>query len=219
MAKDPSLEELRQILDPNKVFLSLALIKKLELAQDNSTWRAELEVLPDQEEVIARMTWDQVGPKTGIFGPASVGDLVLVAFADADEEQAFVIRRLSSKADLIPEQARESHNFFKSLPGKKTYIGSETKTIIGALREGADPTENLVLGQELKTLLITILAELKKQADTLAIHTHTGNAGVQTSPPTQSADFTANGVVFENNKTSPVEDEIILSDIVFTEKS
>jgi hypothetical protein len=67
MAKDPSLEELRQILDPNKVFLSLALIKKLELAQDNSTWRAELEVLPDQEEVIARMTWDQVGPKTGIF--------------------------------------------------------------------------------------------------------------------------------------------------------
>ena len=97
MGKDPSIEELRQILDPNKVFLSIAKITQMALAPDNSVWRAKLEIFPDKEEVVARMTWDQVGPKTGMFGPASVGDLVLVAFADADEESAKSQKETSEK--------------------------------------------------------------------------------------------------------------------------
>lgn len=219
MGRDPGLEELKEILDPRKVFIVIGEIIQLSLAADNSVWRAKISVFPDKEEIIARMTWDQVGPKTGNYGPASVGDLVLVAMADADEDHAFVIRRLSSKEDQIPKQAGEGHNFIKSLPGKKQYIGSETKTIIGALREGADPTENLVLGQQLKALLSYILQELKDQADTLAAHTHIGNVGIQTSPPVEATQITAHGTDFAAKKASPVDDEVILSDIVFTEKS
>lgn len=218
MAKDPDIEELREIFDKDRIYISIAKILKLKIASDNSVWRALVSIFPEQREVAVDFTWDQVGPKVGLFGPATVGDLVLVAFADGNEDQGFIIRRLSSKEDKIPKQAGEGHNYFKALAGKKTYIGSEVKTIIGKLGEGADPTENLVLGQQLKSLLTDILAELKSQADTLAAHTHIGNVGSPTSAPIQATNITAHGTVFNQKKASPVGDEIILSDIVFTEK-
>lgn len=218
MARDPDMEALRDLFDKDRVFLSFGKILQLALAKDNSVWRAKVSLFPDEREVAVDMTWEQVGPKCGSFGPASVGDMVLIAFANGDEDYGFVIRRLSSKEDIIPKQAGEGHNYNKALPGKKNYLGSDVKTIIGKLGEGADPIENLVLGQQLKALLIDILAELKDQADTLASHTHIGNMGGQTSPPNESADITAHGAVFDAKKASPVGDEIILSDVVFTEK-
>jgi len=218
MAKDSDLETLKEIFDKDRVYITIAKITKLALAPDNSVWRALVSIFPDQREAAVDFTWDQVGPKVGIYGPATVGDLVLVAFADGDEDQGFIIRRLSSKEDKIPKQAGEGHNFIKSLPGKKTYIGSDTKTIIGALGEGADPIENQVLGQQLKTLLTDILAELQGQAQTLSTHTHIGNVGAPTSAPIESQDFVDHGTVFNDKKESPVGDEVILSDIVFTEK-
>lgn len=61
-------------------------------------------------------------------------------------------------------------------------------------------TENLVLGQVFKTMMSTLL-------DAIANHTHPG-LGYQ---PSNFADF-------EALKYSPIEDEAILSDEVFTEK-
>ena len=79
------------------------------------------------------------------------------------------------------------------------------------LKEGAihigqsdSSTENLVLGQELKSLLSQTLAAI-------ASHTHTGNMGSPTSAPLNAGTFTS-------LKSSPVDDEGILSDVAFTEK-
>jgi phage gp45-like len=64
--------------------------------------------------------------------------------------------------------------------------------------------ENLVLGQIFKAFMSQVL-------ELIAQHTHTGNLGYPTSPPTNAADF-------ESKKSSPIDDGAILSDLVFTEK-
>lgn len=64
--------------------------------------------------------------------------------------------------------------------------------------------ENLVLGQVFKEL-----AKQWLQID--SEHDHIGNMGYKTSPPTQAADYL-------DLKASPVEDELVLSDVSFTEK-
>lgn len=69
--------------------------------------------------------------------------------------------------------------------------------------EAAD--ENMVLGKVFKQLMSDLLQEL-------AIHTHIGNLGYETAPPSDAAEFTA-------LKSSPVDDEKVLSDVAFTEKS
>jgi hypothetical protein len=162
------------------------------------------------------MSWEVVGPESGIFAFPAVNDLVLIACADGDEELAFVIRRLTSKEDKIPLQAATGDTAIVSLNGKKTWISSNTR--INLSKGSTEPTENLVLGQVLKTLLSDVLTELSSLAQTVSTHTHIGNLGFPTAPPLQSAAIVASKTVFDNKKANPVNNNGILSSVAYTEK-
>lgn len=210
------LEALKGIFKDRKNHIAVGKITKLGVATDRSVLRVQVSIFPENREIIARMTWDHVGPNSGIFAFPAVDDLVLVAMADGDEENCFVIRRMTSKDDKIPLNAVDGHTVIKALAGKETWITSDTRINLSAGDD--DPTQPLVLGTELKTLLVSILTELKTVTTAISTHTHIGNMGAPTSPPQEAASFTTSGTAFDNLKASPVQDSVILSDIAFTEK-
>jgi hypothetical protein len=198
------IEDLKDIISDNKVHISVAIIKKLHLAKDKSFLKVSCDIFPENREIVARMTWESVGPESGIFSFPQINDMVLVAIAEGDEDQAFIIKRLTSKVDKIPVTAVDGSTVIKALEGKKVWITSNNKIFIS--KEDSDPTENLVLGQEFKTAYSDHL-------DNDAKHTHIGNLGYATSPPMPT--FLAK---YQQLKASPVDDEKMLSDIAFTEK-
>lgn len=206
MAKDSDIESLRQMLKDQSVYIAVGKILQLDLAKDRSVWRAKIQILPDDREVVSRMTWDQVGPETGIYGPAEKDDMVLLCFPDSEElDLSFVIRRLSTKNAKIPIRAGDGHTLIKARPGKNLYLGSEAKTLLGKLDTATDPDEPLLLGNVVKALFTNILTQIET-------HTHLSSApGSPTSPPVNALAFTA-------LKLSPVADNKINSDIIFGEK-
>lgn len=215
--KDADLQELRELLDTKKRFIALGQIKQLGLADDRSVWRALVSVFPDNEEVICRMTWQQVGPETGIYGPAEVGDIVCVAFADSEPDQGIVLARLSSKTDKIPLKASEGHTYIKALPDKNLYLCSENKIY---LSKTTDVTENLVLGQVFKTMMSDFMDQVIAYIDSYKQHTHVGNLGYDTTPPSPSFITEANNIKseVESIQSDPLNNENVLSDLSFTEK-
>lgn len=202
MAKGSMLEELREIFKDDRLHLAMAIVKQLELAQDKSVLRVKCQVVPDNLLIIAKMSWEAVGPSAGFFQIPSPNDLVIVAYVEGDADQAFVIRRCTSKEDNIPLQAMTGDMVMKALAGKKGQILSDTALLLG--RGGTDPTENLVLGQVFKTAYSTHLG-----ID--AVHKHIGNLGYKTAPPDEFQDYL-------DLQASPVDDELMLSDLSFTEK-
>lgn len=224
------LETLKEIFRDTRSHIAIAKIKKLSVAEDRSFLKCLVSIFPEQREVVARMSWPMTGPEAGIIEFPEVEDLVLIAFADGENDYAFVISRLTSSIDKLPLKAIDGHLVLKSKSGKQIWLTSSNKILIS--KGDTEPTENLVLGQELKTLLVDILAkltELSGKCDDLSTeisqHTHAGNLGYPTSPPNQAAsfvqfatDFNGLGADFDDISSSPVQDEIILSDIAFTEK-
>lgn len=202
MAQPADLEQLRQIFRDGRVHLAIGVITQLELAGDRSTLYAKVRIFPENNEVVAQMTWEQVGPDAGIFGFPVVNDMVLVGNADGDSDTVFVLKRLTSKTDKIPIQAVDGHTVVRALAGKKTHVLSNTAVLLG--RGGADPTQPLVLGTVFKTAYSTDLAKT-------AAHKHVGNLGYLTFVPDNAADFLA-------LKASPVDDVAMLSDLSKTEK-
>lgn len=201
--KPSDLEALREIFRDERVWIALGIIKKLDLATDNSVLWAEVSILPEERTIVTRMTWDDTGANAGIYSFPQVNDLVLVGFAEGDEENAFILRRLSTKEDKIPVQAVEGDIAVVAKSGKKIWITSAEKVYLS--KSDTAPTENFVLGQVFKQLMSDFLQEV-------ATHTHTsGPPGSPTSPPLTAAQFTA-------LKASPVQDEAILSDTIFGEK-
>ena len=202
MARGIGLEELRKILTEDKLGIHCAIIKKLSMAADKSVLRVTVQLIPDNFTMVARMTWDAVGPEAGFFQLPVVGDLVLVAFVEGNEDEAYVIRRMTSKEDKIPIQAASGHSVIRALGGKKAYMVSDTNILFA--RGDAEPTERVVLGDTFKT---AYSEHLQLDAD----HTHIGNLGYKTSPPDNFADMLA-------IKASPVDDALMLSDLTKTEK-
>ena len=196
------LELLKKILEDRSLHIAYGTIMALDLAADRSVLRVRVKIFPEEMELIAKMTWEQVGPNAGVFGFPAVNDLVLVAFADKDIDQAFVIKRMTSLEDKIPLQAVSGDTVVRALAGKKTHVLSDTAVLLG--RGGADPTQPLVLGTVFKT---AYSQDLQKTA----VHTHIGNLGYKTTPPDNAADFLA-------IKASPVDDIAMLSDLSKTEK-
>jgi hypothetical protein len=198
------MEGWRQVLEQDDVHITLGQITKLLLADDRSVLRVQVALFPELEtEFICRMSWEAVGPEAGFFQFPNAGDLVVLGIPDADEAIPFVISRLTSKEDKIPLNAIDGHTVLKALNGKKNWITSDTKIL---LSKGDDePTENLVLGQVLKTFISDVL--------TLIIgHNHTSSQpGFPSSPPLNASDFS-------DLKSDPVDNEGILSDLAFTEK-
>lgn len=196
------LEALRALLSNQEIHLALGLIKQVAVASDRSVCRVMVSILPEQREVVARMSWEAVGPEAGVFMLPNVNDLVLVGMVEGSKDQVVVIRRFTSREDKMPINAANGDLVAKALSGKKTWVQSDTKILLA--KTDTEPTENLVLGQQLKTLLSDVLAAL-------AAHKHIGNLGYYTAPPDNASTYTA-------KKANPVDNEGILSNLAFTEK-
>lgn len=201
MSKGFDLELLKEIFQDERVHLKVGLILDLEVEPDRSVLRASVSLLPEGTEIIARVSWDLVGPDAGIFQFPSKNDLVMVAFTDGHEDNAFIIRRLTSKVDKIPMQAINGHLVLRALSGTKTFLNSDTEVHLTRDGEG---DEALVLGNTFKEAYSAHL-----QID--ATHGHIGNLGYNTSPPAEMQDYL-------DIKDSPVDDESMLSDLAKTEK-
>jgi hypothetical protein len=200
--KGLDINALKAALTDNFTHIAVAKIDKLDLASDRSVLRVVCTIFPELNRVVARMTWEQVGPNAGVFGFPAVGDLVLLGFADKDMDQCFVLKRLTSQEDKIPLQAADGSTVVRALAGKKAHLLSDTAVLLG--RGGADPTEPLVLGNVFKEAYSSHLG-----LD--AAHKHIGNLGYLTFVPDNASDML-------DVKASPVDDDAMLSDLAKTEK-
>jgi len=205
MAKTAQIELLRELFKDQKLHIALAKITETELVSDRSRMRVKCEIWPDEIEIIAEMTWEQVGPDAGIFGFPVVDDLVIVGFHEGNQDFAFVLKRLTSKQDKIPIQAQDGSTVIRALAGKKTKLISDTKVSLQRASNEGDPGENVVLGQVFKT---AYSEDLQLTADHRHICMPPGYLSVE---PINRASFLA-------IKADPVDNEDMLSDLSFTEK-
>mgnify|MGYP000910463729 CR=1 FL=1 len=196
------IEELREIFEDRRLIMSLALVRQLEVAKDRSVLRVKCTLVPDNVNIVARMSWSAVGPDAGVFQFPSINDLVIVGYVDGDENQAYVISRCTSKEDKLPLQVDGGHLVMRGLSGKKTYIISNQE--IQLCRGGADATEKAVMGT-------TFQAAYSQHLQVDATHTHIGNLGYQTTAPNEFMDYL-------DIKSSPVDDGEMLSDLIKVEK-
>jgi hypothetical protein len=209
-------EDLKEILRDKSLHVYLAQIMQLHLAKDFSYLKVTAKVFPEERNIIANMTWENVGPESGDFEFPSVGDMVLVANVEGDDDQAYVIKRLTSREDKIPESARTGDKVHKARSGNKYWNISDSKIFLS--RSDTPPEENLVLGQVFKKFAQDLLEVLKTQAQNDADHKHIGNLGYFTFKPDKEPDYLNRKTEYNNLKTSPVNDEAILSDLSYTEK-
>ncbi len=209
------LEVFREIFKDKRVHLALAEVLRTTVLSDRSAARCAVSVWPEQREINVGVAFEATGPNAGIFMLPVAGDLVLVAFPEADDDHGLIIKRLTSREDKIPASAIGGDLVLKSLASKKAWLSGLN---VNLSQGDTAPTENLVLGQQLKTLLVDILTQLHDLALKVSTHTHVGNIGFPTSAPNEAADFLLILTEFDNLKSSPVQDEAILSDFAFTEK-
>lgn len=209
-------EELKTMMEDDSLHIAIASVKKLILAEDRSSLKVIVSVFPEEREIVARMTWDAVGPESGNFVFPSVDDLVLIAQVEGDDDQAFIIKRLTSRVDKIPVTAVDGSTVIKSLDGKKIWVTSDTR--INLSKSDTQPTQNLILGQIFKSFAQSLLTEVKKLADENSKETHIGNLGFNTSVPNNATAYSAVKDAVQALKDSPIDDNAILSDIAFTEK-
>lgn len=223
------VETIRDILEGEQKSAAVGVITQIELNQARSALRCLVSVWPDEIEVVATMTWDAIAPDAGIFMFPAVNDLVLLNFSEDDEEQVFIIRRLSSGEDTIPKIAEDGSLVLKAKSGTKSWLSSDTR--INLSKGETEPTENLVLGQKFKATytshlekLVELIEKLVTQRQTDSVHTHLV-IGIPSTGPNESA-----AMIAEKNLLSILKDEIdqlktddvvsekILSDLAFTEK-
>jgi len=88
VARPISLEDLKEMLSEDRMEMRCGLVLNLELAQDRSVLRVDVSLLPERQTITAKMSWDMVGPDSGMFQFPSKNDLVLVAFCEDDENDA-----------------------------------------------------------------------------------------------------------------------------------
>jgi hypothetical protein len=202
------------------------VITGLGLSLNGSTLRVTVNLIPENRSIIATMTFADV---TDVTFP-EVNDLALIGFHDGEDDSAYVVKLVTTDEELIPEFAQLGHSVRYARPGTKLYLGSDTKVGIG--RPNVEPTEALVLGNQLNTFLTNLLTYMKNMATELASHTHpvsvtvatTGTAAAQSgtgtgtaAAPADAAAFTAYSTDFSNLSTSPVGNGNLLSTIAFTE--
>jgi hypothetical protein len=159
------LESLRAMLSDRRTHLVIGKITKVEVLTDNSAVRVQLISFPEELEMVAVCGWAATGPSAGIFGGLPVvGDLVLLAVPDND--MPYIIARLTSTEDTIPWQVALGHMVLKALSGKKAYLVSDEKILIGA-GEMTEASEPLVLGAVMKSYMGDLYTRVGVLADKL----------------------------------------------------
>lgn len=171
MARPFDIETFKELLrDPNELHLAIGKIKKLGVASDRSVLRVQVSIMPEEREIIAMMTWETVGIDAGDFRFPKVDDLVLVGFVEKDPNQAFILRRLTSKTDTIPAKALLGHRVIQTEAGaEEIFIASDER--INLAKRNSVPLEPLVLGlvaQQYFSDELTQLSTLADEVGTLA---------------------------------------------------
>lgn len=210
------IDDLKKLLKDDSIHIGIGKIKKLYLSDDRSVLRVLVSMFPEERDIIATMTWESVGPNCGDFTFPVPDDMVLIGQVYGDDDQAYVLKRLTSRADKIPSAAVNGDKVQKTLDGKKFWNISDTR--INLSRGENEPAENLVLGQVFKKFADDLLKTLKDHAQNNAAHKHMGNLGFLTSAPDNANDHLSRKGEYDTLKTSPIGDNKILSDLSFTEK-
>ncbi len=126
------LELLREIFKDARLHIGIGTIVQLGLATDGSALRVMVNLLPENRQVVAEMTFADVYAVT----LPEINDLAIVAFADGHPDDAFVIKLVNTSEEPIPDFARLGNTMIAPRTGKKVGIGRHT----------ISPTEPLVLG-------------------------------------------------------------------------
>jgi len=225
-----NIENLKAYLKDDSLHIFIGQIKRLNIASDRSSLKVDVSVWPEERLILAEMSWDSVGPDAGFFAFPSIGDMVLCVSAEGDVDQSFVISRLTSNDDTIPNTALTGDSVIRALSGKKLWETSNTR--INLSRGDSEPIENVVLGQVFKATysdhlskLVTCVEKVIAHIDANLAHLHMGNLGFQTGPiidpslmNTVKSDLNTLKTDINTLKSSKVDNETILSDLSFTEK-
>lgn len=221
MSAPADIETLRSIFADRRTHVAVGKVVKLGLASDRSVLRAQCRVLTQERDVVARVCWDACGPNSGSFQFPQVDDLVLLEFSEGDDNQVYLTKRLSNKTDKIPAQATGGHMVHRALSGKKLYLCSDEAILIGS-GGASDPSEAMVLGDTLKTLLDNLIDTVNTALGAIASGpVGLGNLGAPV--PTDAALASAlNSAVsdLEDFKSTYLTTEAtnILSQLAFTER-
>jgi len=144
-------------------------------------------------------------------------EVVYIEDDDGPEDSSFLTSaRLRWRGHTYSDAQAVHEEFKTNYPDRAGYISPNSQMIIfddvtreiifkfGAIKLGSENSvENLVLGQVFQAMMSTVL-------NLIAVHIHTSSLG-PTGPP-------HNAALFQAQKTSPIDDGLILSDYAFTEK-
>ena len=148
------LEALRAVFADPRVWVACGTIQKVEIAPDRSTIRVLIKEMLDNDEIVSRVSWPQ-----NVYSAPEVGDLVLFVLSDADEDNSFVIAKLSGFDDKIPLRATLGQDVVNSRDGRKLNVSSDTRLNLG--RGGLiEENEAVVLGNILKDALNAFTSNL-----------------------------------------------------------
>jgi hypothetical protein len=145
------LEFLREIFKDTRLHFGIGTITKLGLSMDQSTLRVMVNLLPENREILAEMTFNNI--YDGEY--PEINDLVLLGMADGDQDEAHVLKTLNTPQEPLPKFMQGGHTVKYSRPGQKLYLGSDTKVGIG--HAGNEQSSPLVLGDVLINCVTDIL--------------------------------------------------------------
>lgn len=215
------LELLREIFKDQRLHIAIGKITQLGLSDDRSCLRVQVSILPEEREIVAMMSWEAVGADAGFFMFPEINDLVIIGQAEGDHEQAFVLKRLTSREEKIPLQATNGHLVARSRAGTNAYLQSDTLAAIGKPDGPAD--QPMVLGNVLKTALGNLYDALtnlitKLDSDPVVICSAPGQPGY--IHPTLKTDIDAIKASLSSDKSTFVTtaSSNIVSQIAFTER-
>jgi len=210
------IEDIKKILKDDSVHICVGKVLKLYVAEDRSYLKILASIFPEERQIVATMSWEAVGPEAGEFTFPVQEDMVLIAQVEGDDDQAYVIKRLTSRADKIPQAALNGDTVKKTIAGKKYWNISDTR--INLSRGDVEPTENVVLGQIFKKFCEDLIEIHKNHAQNDSEHLHMGNLGYLVGESTKKDDLLNRKTEYDTLKQSPISDSKILSDLSFTEK-
>jgi len=180
------LELLRTLLADDRMHVGLAVVKRVTVADDSTSVAVDCTLLPEGRDIVVTETWESVGAGSTLGDIPDPEDLLIVVMADGDSDVAFSIRRLASQDEKLPKQIKDGNLVVAAKPGKKNYLASDTKILIGKLRD-SDPTEPLVLGAVLQSFADSLVDRIKSIVDDIK----TGPISLSTTPGNATAPFPA----------------------------
>ena len=140
------LELLREIFKSTDLHIGVGTITQLGISQSKAVLRVMVNLLPENRQVVAQMTFADVYSVTF----PEINDLAIVLFSDGHPDNAWGVKVCNSKEEPIPLFATTGNTMISPRLGKLVGVGRATVT----------PTEPFVLGNVLLSGLTNLIARL-----------------------------------------------------------